>query len=424
MITLKFILANVELVKTKLAQRNFDIKVIDEIVAFGTQKNELLVELNELKARRNEISDQIGKLAREKKETRSLKEEVIKINEDISGIETDFNEIDFKVENMLLRIPNLPLDDVPVGKDENDNVILETWAEVEQKSFKILPHYEIATELDIIDFKRAVKLSGTRFVIYKNEGARLVRALMNFMLDTHISNGYKEILPNTLILEEALYGTAQLPKFAEDLYKVNDSNLWLISTAEIPITNFYSQEIINLDKPIKFVGYSKSYRSEAGSGGRDTKGIIRMHEFHKVELVKITSQKEALSEFEKTVDDAANILKLLKIPHRRVVLSTGDMGFASKKTIDLEAWMPSEQRYREVSSISICGDFQAQRMKLRYKEDGKTLYANTINGSGLAIDRIIAIILEQYQTEEGFIEIPEVLIPYFGKIQKISKENK
>lgn len=323
---------------------------------------------------------------------------------------------------MLLRIPNLALDDVPIGKDENANIVHSYWGEIEQKSFKILPHYDIATELDIIDFKRAVKLSGTRFVIYKNEGARLVRALMNFMIDTHLENGYKEILPNTLVLEQALYGTAQLPKFAEDLYKINDSNLWLISTAEIPITNYHAQEIINLEKPIKFVGYSKSYRSEAGSGGRDTKGIIRMHEFHKVELVKITSQKEALSEFEKTVDDAARILKLLKIPHRRVILSSGDMGFASKKTIDLEAWMPSENRYREVSSISICGDFQAQRMKLRYKEDGKTLYANTINGSGLAIDRIIAIILEQYQTESGYIEIPEVLIPYFGKIKQITNK--
>ncbi|MXR11800.1 serine--tRNA ligase, partial [Mesomycoplasma hyorhinis] len=389
---------------------------------FGSKKNELLLKLNDLKAKRNEFSDQIGKLAREKKPTQSLKNEVIKINEQISGIESEFNQIETQVKNMLLRIPNLALDDVPIGKDENANIVHSYWGEIEQKSFKILPHYDIATELDIIDFKRAVKLSGTRFVIYKNEGARLVRALMNFMIDTHLENGYKEILPNTLVLEQALYGTAQLPKFAEDLYKINDSNLWLISTAEIPITNYHAQEIINLEKPIKFVGYSKSYRSEAGSGGRDTKGIIRMHEFHKVELVKITSQKEALSEFEKTVDDAARILKLLKIPHRRVILSSGDMGFASKKTIDLEAWMPSENRYREVSSISICGDFQAQRMKLRYKEDGKTLYANTINGSGLAIDRIIAIILEQYQTESGYIEIPEVLIPYFGKIKQITNK--
>ncbi|MXR07471.1 serine--tRNA ligase, partial [Mycoplasma hyorhinis] len=387
-----------------------------------SKKNELLLKLNDLKAKRNEFSDQIGKLAREKKPTQSLKNEVIKINEQISGIESEFNQIETQVKNMLLRIPNLALDDVPIGKDENANIVHSYWGEIEQKSFKILPHYDIATELDIIDFKRAVKLSGTRFVIYKNEGARLVRALMNFMIDTHLENGYKEILPNTLVLEQALYGTAQLPKFAEDLYKINDSNLWLISTAEIPITNYHAQEIINLEKPIKFVGYSKSYRSEAGSGGRDTKGIIRMHEFHKVELVKITSQKEALSEFEKTVDDAARILKLLKIPHRRVILSSGDMGFASKKTIDLEAWMPSENRYREVSSISICGDFQAQRMKLRYKEDGKTLYANTINGSGLAIDRIIAIILEQYQTESGYIEIPEVLIPYFGKIKQITNK--
>ncbi|MXR38981.1 serine--tRNA ligase, partial [Mycoplasma hyorhinis] len=391
-------------------------------VDFGSKKNELLLKLNDLKAKRNEFSDQIGKLAREKKPTQSLKNEVIKINEQISGIESEFNQIKTQVKNMLLRIPNLALDDVPIGKDENANIVHSYWGEIEQKSFKILPHYDIATELDIIDFKRAVKLSGTRFVIYKNEGARLVRALMNFMIDTHLENGYKEILPNTLVLEQALYGTAQLPKFAEDLYKINDSNLWLISTAEIPITNYHAQEIINLEKPIKFVGYSKSYRSEAGSGGRDTKGIIRMHEFHKVELVKITSQKEALSEFEKTVDDAARILKLLKIPHRRVILSSGDMGFASKKTIDLEAWMPSENRYREVSSISICGDFQAQRMKLRYKEDGKTLYANTINGSGLAIDRIIAIILEQYQTESGYIEIPEVLIPYFGKIKQITNK--
>lgn len=312
MITLKFILANVELVKTKLSHRNFDNKIIDEIVDFGSKKNELLLKLNDLKAKRNEFSDQIGKLAREKKPTQSLKNEVIKINEQISGIESEFNQIETQVKNMLLRIPNLALDDVPIGKDENANIVHSYWGEIEQKSFKILPHYDIATELDIIDFKRAVKLSGTRFVIYKNEGARLVRALMNFMIDTHLENGYKEILPNTLVLEQALYGTAQLPKFAEDLYKINDSNLWLISTAEIPITNYHAQEIINLEKPIKFVGYSKSYRSEAGSGGRDTKGIIRMHEFHKVELVKITSQKEALSEFEKNCWWCSKNFKIVK----------------------------------------------------------------------------------------------------------------
>lgn len=234
------------------------------------------------------------------------------------------------------------------------------------------------------------------------------------MIDTHVNSGYQEIVPNTLVLENSLYGTGQLPKFSEDLYSLKNSDLWLIPTAEVPLTNYYQDEIIDLEKPISLVGYSKCYRSEAGSGGKDTRGLIRLHEFHKVELVKIANEADGMKEFDNVVQDAAKILKLLNIPYRAVLLCTGDLGFSSKKTIDLEAWLPSEQTYREVSSISYCGDFQARRAKIRYRDEKNNIYAHTINGSGLAIDRIVAILLEQNQNPDGSWTIPEVLKPYFN----------
>ncbi|WP_434337186.1 serine--tRNA ligase [Mesomycoplasma conjunctivae] len=412
---IRFILNNKELVKAKLATRNFDVSRIDNFCQQALLKNQIQKQFEELLAKRNKISAQIGQLTRQKVDTTLLKKEVEDIKVKLANIEQDFLAIEDKIKKEILEFPNLPLDEVPVGKDENDNLIIAKVGSPRLFDFPVVPHYDFGVNQDYLDFKRAVKLSGNRFVIYKNLAAKLVRVLINLMIDTHISRGYQEILPNTLILEKSLYGTGQLPKFSEDFYKIENSSHWLIPTAEVPITNYFQDEIIDLANAKKFVGYSKSYRSEAGSGGRDTKGIIRLHEFHKVELVKITNAEDGIFEFEQTVEDAAYILELLEIPYQKVVLSTGDLGFSARKTVDLEAWMPSENKYREVSSISYCGDFQAQRAKIRYRDqNGKVVYAHTINGSGLAIDRIVAILLEQYQEKDGTWRVPTILEKYFN----------
>lgn len=371
-------------------------------------------EIDELLAQKNKTSKQIGLFVRENKDSEDLKNQVSQIKDKLANLETEWQKLDDWVSQKILEVPNLPDDSVPFGNSELDNQVIYHWGQPKKIDPKIKPHYEFGKSKDILDFKRAVKISGNRFVIYKNLAAKLVRTLINFMIDTHVNSGYQEIVPNTLVLENSLYGTGQLPKFSEDLYSLKNSDLWLIPTAEVPLTNYYQDEIIDLEKPISLVGYSKCYRSEAGSGGKDTRGLIRLHEFHKVELVKITNETDGMKEFDNVVQDAAKILKLLNIPYRAVLLCTGDLGFSSKKTIDLEAWLPSEQTYREVSSISYCGDFQARRAKIRYRDEKNNVYAHTINGSGLAIDRIVAILLEQNQNPDGSWTIPEVLKPYFN----------
>ncbi|VEU81952.1 serine--tRNA ligase [Mycoplasmopsis arginini] len=417
MIELKYLLKNKEEVLKKLAYRNFDHSALDKIYELGDKRNQLIHNLEVLQAQRNKLSEEIGIKKRRNESCDLLMEEVNKIKNEISEIENETNEIVKLVDDLRLQIPNIPYDDVPLGLDENDNVCIGEYPNLGRGLVKnVLPHYEIATKLDIVDFQRAVKLAKSRFALYKNDGARLIRALENFMLDTHIQNGYKEIMPMHLVNSNMLYGTGQLPKFAEDLFKIENTDLWLIPTAEVPVTNFHYDEILDLENPIKYVAYTKCFRSEAGSGGKDTKGLIRQHEFHKVELVKFVKEEDGLVEWQKTVDDAKRILELLEIPFRELVLSTGDMGFGSAKTIDLELWIPSEQRYRETSSISIYKDFQAIRAKIRHRtKDNKTKYAYTINGSGLAIDRVVAAILENFQNPDGTISIPKVLIPYMGK---------
>ncbi|ENY69237.1 Seryl-tRNA synthetase [Metamycoplasma auris 15026] len=417
MIDLKYLLKNKDEITKKLLTRNFDHSILDKVFALGQKRNELIHTLEKLQAKRNALSEEIGIKKRNKIDASLLMEEVAEVNKEIETINKETKAIIDEVENLRLQIPNIPYDDVPVGIDENANVCLEEHATLGRGLVKnVLPHYEIASKLDIIDFARASKLAKSRFVVYKNDGAALIRALENFMLDTHIKNGYKEIMPMHLVNSSMLYGTGQLPKFAEDLFKIENEDLWLIPTAEVPVTNFHYDEILNLDTPIKYVAYTKCFRSEAGSGGRDTRGIIRQHEFHKVELVKFVDEESSLEEWKKTVNDAKSILELLEIPYREILLSTGDMGFGSAKTIDLELWIPSEQRYRETSSISIYKDFQAIRAKIRYRtKDNKTKYAHTINGSGLAIDRVVAAILENYQNNDGSITIPKVLIPYMKK---------
>ncbi len=421
MLDLKYILNNKNYIIKKLSTRNYDISNIEKIVKLIEKRNQLIFKLEKLLAKKNELSQEIGIQKRNKKNPEKLINEVNLLKEEIDKIELKADKSINKVNELVLQIPNIPYDDVPIGHSDLDNVVIKEHPTLGRGLVKnVEPHYDIATKLDIIDFSRAVKLAQTRFVLYKKEGAALIRALENFMLDTHIKNGYEEIMPPHIVNSKMLYGTGQLPKFKEDLFKLEGNDLWLIPTAEVPVTNYHYDEILDLSKPKKYVAYTKCFRSEAGSGGRDTRGIIRQHEFHKVELVKVVKQEDGMTEWEKMVNDAKNILELLEIPYREVMLSTGDIGFSSAKTIDLELWIPSEEKYRETSSISICNDFQARRAKIRYRNDeGKTTYAFTMNGSGLAIDRVMAAILENYQNNDGSITIPKVLIPYMHGLEKI-----
>ena len=421
MLDLKYILNNKNYIIKKLSTRNYDISNIEKIVKLIEKRNQLIFKLEKLLAKKNELSQEIGIQKRNKKNPEKLINEVNLLKEEIDKIELKADKSINKVNELVLQIPNIPYDDVPIGHSDLDNVVIKEHPTLGRGLVKnVEPHYDIAAKLDIIDFSRAVKLAQTRFVLYKKEGAALIRALENFMLDTHIKNGYEEIMPPHIVNSKMLYGTGQLPKFKEDLFKLEGNDLWLIPTAEVPVTNYHYDEILDLSKPKKYVAYTKCFRSEAGSGGRDTRGIIRQHEFHKVELVKVVKQEDGITEWEKMVNDAKNILELLEIPYREVMLSTGDIGFSSAKTIDLELWIPSEEKYRETSSISICNDFQARRAKIRYRNDeGKTTYAFTMNGSGLAIDRVMAAILENYQNSDGSISIPKVLIPYMNGLEKI-----
>lgn len=421
MLDLKYILNNKNYIIKKLSTRNYDISNIEKIVKLIEKRNQLIFKLEKLLAKKNELSQEIGVQKRNKKNPEKLINEVNLLKEEIDKIELKADKSINKVNELVLQIPNIPYDDVPIGHSDLDNVVIKEHPTLGRGLVKnVEPHYDIATKLDIIDFSRAVKLAQTRFVLYKKEGAALIRALENFMLDTHIKNGYEEIMPPHIVNSKMLYGTGQLPKFKEDLFKLEGNDLWLIPTAEVPVTNYHYDEILDLSKPKKYVAYTKCFRSEAGSGGRDTRGIIRQHEFHKVELVKVVKQEDGMTEWEKMVNDAKSILELLEIPYREVMLSTGDIGFSSAKTIDLELWIPSEEKYRETSSISICNDFQARRAKIRYRNDeGKTTYAFTMNGSGLAIDRVMAAILENYQNSDGSISIPKVLIPYMNGLEKI-----
>ena len=421
MLDLKYILNNKNYIIKKLSTRNYDISNIEKIVKLIEKRNQLIFKLEKLLAKKNELSQEIGIQKRNKKNPEKLINEVNLLKEEIDKIELKADKSINKVNELVLQIPNIPYDDVPIGHSDLDNVVIKEHPTLGRGLVKnVEPHYDIATKLDIIDFSRAVKLAQTRFVLYKKEGAALIRALENFMLDTHIKNGYEEIMPPHIVNSKMLYGTGQLPKFKKDLFKLEGNDLWLIPTAEVPVTNYHYDEILDLSKPKKYVAYTKCFRSEAGSGGRDTRGIIRQHEFHKVELVKVVKQEDGMTEWEKMVNDAKSILELLEIPYREVMLSTGDIGFSSAKTIDLELWIPSEEKYRETSSISICNDFQARRAKIRYRNDeGKTTYAFTMNGSGLAIDRVMAAILENYQNKDGSISIPKVLIPYMNGLEKI-----
>ncbi len=391
--------------------------MVDELLAVDSERRKLITEAEELKARRNKLSREIGKLFKDGKreEALNLKAEVESISERLVEIEKELSEVEKKFENLILSIPNPPHPSVPVGEDEEDNVVIRYWGEKPKFDFEPAPHWEIAERLNLLDFKRATKLAGSRFVLYKKWGAKLERALINFMLDLHTTeHGYEEIIPPLLVNRKTMTGTGQLPKFEEDLYKIEGEDLYLIPTAEVPLTNIHAGEILpEAELPKYYTAYTPCFRKEAGAHGRDVRGIMRLHQFNKVELVKIVHPENSYEELERLVREAEKVLQLLGLHYRVVELCTGDLGFSAAKTYDIEVWIPSQNRYREISSCSNCEDFQSRRMKLRFRDrEGKTRYPHTLNGSGLAVGRTVIAILEQYQQEDGSVKVPEVLEPY------------
>ncbi|WP_338955406.1 serine--tRNA ligase [Spiroplasma endosymbiont of Polydrusus cervinus] len=415
MLDQKRIVENFDEVIKKLSRRHDDFSYLQDVKKLSEQRHDLIVKSEKLKEKRNLESKKVGTLLAEKKdqEATKIKELISALKQEMETIDEQLKGVEDKIKAILEVTPNIPDDSVPTGKDENDNLEVRKWGEISTPK-KIKEHWEIATALDLIDFERGTKLSGSRFVVYKGMGAKLERALMNFMLDEHAKRGYDEIEPPILVQPQIMYGTGNLPKFKEDLYYIEKDNLYLIPTTEVPITNLYREEILAKNQlPIYHTAYTPCFRQEAGSAGRDAKGIIRLHQFKKVEMVKFTRAEDSFDELEKMVVDAENILQLLEIPYQVILLCSGDMGFSSTKTYDLEVWMPGKNKYREISSCSNCLDFQARRMKLRYRDDNNEIkFVHTLNGSGLAVDRLIAAILENYQNEDGTIRIPKKLQSY------------
>ncbi|HIQ30777.1 MAG TPA: serine--tRNA ligase [Aquifex aeolicus] len=404
-----------DFVKERLSTRDRKlVHLVDEILEKDHLRRKLLTELESLRAQRNKKSKEIGIWKREGKDTKAIEEEVRRLKGRIESLEENLRKVSEELSDLMLRLPNLPHESVPVGEGEEDNVEVRRWGEPKELGFKPRPHWELGEMLGILDFERGSRLAGSRFTVIKGIGARLERALINFMLDTHARKGYREVIPPHLVRPDILEGTGQLPKFGEDLYMCERDGLYLIPTAEVPLTNLFKGEILSEeDLPIYLTAYTPCYRREAGSHGKDIRGIIRQHQFNKVELVKIVHPAKSYEELESLTADAEYILRLLELPYRVVELCTGDLGFSASKTYDIEVWFPSQNRYREVSSCSNCEDFQARRMNTRFKDaKGKKRFVHTLNGSGLAVGRTLAAILENYQRKDGSVDIPKVLRDY------------
>ncbi|EGV00475.1 seryl-tRNA synthetase [Mycoplasmopsis columbina SF7] len=417
MLNLKYLLDNENYVRDLFNTRKVDLSQLNRLFEIAKLRGKLMFDAQQKKAELSAYSKQFAQLKNNPNELEKLKTKIAEVKKEHLALEEEAKKFDEEVNDLLIRIPNLPLDEVPLGLDENQNKVLNVRDKLGRGlvAKNIKPHYQIASELGLFDIERAVKLSGSRFVIYKNNGAKLVRAIKNFLLDLHAKNNYQELEMPVLVKPNIMFGTGQLPKFKEDLFYLDKEDLYLIPTAEVPVTNIFNNEIVDLSIPQRFTAYTECFRSEAGSGGKDTKGIIRLHQFKKVELVKITNEKDALGEFEQMLEQAKLVLEELELPYRELLLCRGDLGFSARKTIDLEVWLPSEIKFREISSASYMGDFQARRAMIRYRdENGETKYAHTMNASGLAIDRLVAAILENYQNEDGTITVPTKLIPYMN----------
>jgi seryl-tRNA synthetase len=420
MLDVKFVRGNVDAVRKALSDRDYDLS-LEEFLAVEDERREILLKVEELRNRRNVVSEEIGKLKQQKEDAGAQLKEMKGVSERIKVLDEELRALEEKARSFLLTIPNIPHESVPVGKDENDNVEVRKWGEPGEFDFKPLNHWDIAEMHDIIDFQRASKVAGARFSIMKGVGARLERALMNFMLDTNTSSGFTEVFPPIIVNRDAMTGTGQLPKFDFELFKIADPDFFLIPTAEVPVTNIHREEILDeKDLPIYYTAYTPCFRREAGSYGKDTRGLIRQHQFNKVELVKFAKPEDSYDELEKLTANAEDILKRLGLPYRVVNLCTGDIGFSAAKTYDLEVWLPGQQKYREISSCSNFEDFQARRANIRFRREGKkgTEFVHTLNGSSLAVGRTVVAILENYQQKNGSVLIPEALRPYMG-IDKI-----
>ncbi|MDD3223875.1 MAG: serine--tRNA ligase [Clostridium sp.] len=421
MLDLKRIRSNPEEIKKRLTNRgeDFDLSVIDEVVKLDEERRQILVEVENLKSKKNKESGEIGKLKKEGKSVSGIMAEMKKLSDEIKVLDEKVSKIDEKIEYIMLRIPNIPNESVPEGKSDADNVEIRKWGEPRKFDFENKAHWDIGADLDILDFERAGKVAGSRFTFYKGLGARLERSVINFYLDYHVEkHGYKEILPPYMVNRTSMTGTGQLPKFEEDAFKVENNGFFLIPTAEVPVTNYYRDEILKgEDLPIKYAAYSACFRSEAGSAGRDTRGLVRQHQFNKVELVKFVKPEQSYDELEKLTHDAEEVLQVLGLPYRVVRICKGDLGFTAALKYDIEVWMPSYNRYVEISSCSNFEDFQARRANIRYREDAKSKpqFVHTINGSGLAIGRTVAAILENYQNEDGTVTVPDALKEYMRK---------
>ncbi len=426
MLDIKFLRSHLAEVKEALRNRGVDL----DLTAFERLDEErriILRDLEELRHRRNTASQDVAQKKRSGEDATDIIDGMKKVSAEIkekeerlAGIQEGFNPV-------LYEIPNLPHESVPVGRDESANTVVRTWGDIPERDFEVLPHWEIGEKLGILDFPRAAKIAGSRFALYRGAGARLERALINFMLEVHtLEHGYTEILPPFMVNADSMTGTGQLPKFEDDLFKVQGWNYYLIPTAEVPVTNIHREEILEEERlPIFYTAYTPCFRSEAGSHGKDTRGLIRQHQFNKVELVKFTRPEDSWDELEALTLDAEDILKRLELPYRVVTLCTGDLGFSAAKTYDLEVWLPGQGLYREISSCSNFCDFQARRAGIRFKRKGEsgTVLAHTLNGSGLAVGRTVVAILEIYQQADGSVVIPEVLRPFMGGIQRIYPES-
>lgn len=416
MLDARFVRENIDIVKKSLGDRNSTMP-LDEFLGFEEQRRILLKEAEELRNKRNVVSEEIGKLKTLKQDASNLIEEMKGVSDKIRELDEKIKVLEENTNEFLLNVPNIPDKTVPVGKDETENVEVRRWGEPRQFDFEPLNHWDIGEILDIIEFERAAKIAGARFSLTKGYGAKLERSLMNFMLDLNTSKGYKEVFPPILVNRESMKGTGQLPKFEMELFRIADPEFYLIPTAEVPLTNIHRNEILNeKDLPIYYTAHTPCFRREAGSYGKDVRGLIRQHQFNKVELVKFVKPEDSFQELEALTNNAEDILQKLELPYRVVALCTGDMGFSAAKTYDLEVWLPGQQRYREISSCSNFTDFQARRANIRFKREGKkgTEFAHTLNGSGLAIGRTLVAILENYQQKDGSVVVPNVLRSYMG----------
>ena len=433
MLDIKVIRENLDWSKEKLATRGIKPEELDELVEIDKKRREALTKSETLKQKRNEVSDQIAQAKRNKEDASDAIAAMREVGKEIKELDKEVDELSEKQNYILLRLPNFPADSDPIGPDESYNEEVRKWEEPTKFNFKPKAHWDIGTDLNILDWDTAAKVSGARFVYYKGAGAMLERAVFNFFLDENIKDGYTEMITPYMVNRDSMQGTGQFPKFTEDVYTIVDNDdptkpldLTLIPTAEVPLVNYFRGKILDSEQlPINVTALSPAFRSEAGSAGRDTRGLIRMHEFRKVEMVKVVDEDSSWDELEKLTHNAEHLLQKLGLPYHVVALSTGDASFTSAKTYDLEVWMPAQDKYREISSCSNCTDFQARRAQIRYRdENGKLHLAHTLNGSGLAVGRTVAAILENYQNEDGSVTVPEVLRPYMHGMKVITKQPK